>query len=260
MKRTAVSTLKATLSACLAKVKAGDEVLVMERGKPIAKLVPLAKESDRTLAHLHDLARAGLVRVGRGARSRHSWQSGPRHDEILGCLCTYPIVPTGAANRPVKKARSRGRGNCGLVGFAGRMFIGTCTPQKRGCAQYCRRRAGANGVTGSHDQLDGGGTEWVGTRTSRARAAPPPTAGSRCASVGSSPGVVSGRSNSPCFYLSRPTVTRGSSTRGVSYPSAEVVVSVPASIWQSFTTDAGGFFYIRQSATMLEPGDFILKI
>jgi prevent-host-death family protein len=74
MKRTAVSTLKATLSACLAKVKAGDEVLVMERGKPIAKLVPLARDGDGTLAHLHDLARAGLVRVGSGKLPTGFWK------------------------------------------------------------------------------------------------------------------------------------------------------------------------------------------
>jgi prevent-host-death family protein len=63
MKRTAVSTLKATLSACLAKVKAGDEVLVMERGKPIAKLVPLAKDGD-----------GGLVRVGSGKLPTGFWK------------------------------------------------------------------------------------------------------------------------------------------------------------------------------------------
>jgi prevent-host-death family protein len=74
MKRAAVSTLKATLSACLAKVKAGDEVLVMERGKPIAKLVPLAEERDGTLSHLRDLARAGLVRVGSGKLPSGFWK------------------------------------------------------------------------------------------------------------------------------------------------------------------------------------------
>jgi len=63
MKRAAVSTLKATLSACLAKVKAGDEVLVVERGKPIAKLVPLSKDSHKNDT-LRDLARAGLIRLG----------------------------------------------------------------------------------------------------------------------------------------------------------------------------------------------------
>ncbi|HEU5407170.1 MAG TPA: type II toxin-antitoxin system prevent-host-death family antitoxin [Nitrospira sp.] len=70
MKRAAVSTLKATLSACLAKVKAGDEVLVVERGKPIAKLVPLSKDSDT----LHDLARAGLVRLGTGKLPAGFWK------------------------------------------------------------------------------------------------------------------------------------------------------------------------------------------
>ena len=83
MKRTAVSTLKATLSACLAKVKAGDEVLVMERGKPIAKLVPLAKDSDGTFAQLHDLARAGLVRVGRGTLPAGFWKR-PRPKDRKG--------------------------------------------------------------------------------------------------------------------------------------------------------------------------------
>jgi hypothetical protein len=85
-------------------------------------------------------------------------------------------VPAGAANRPAKKACSKGRGDCGLMGLAGRMFIGACAPQKRGCA-----------------------------------------------SAGCSPGMVSGRSHLPYLYLSRPTVTGGSSTRGVSYPSTQVV-------------------------------------
>ena len=73
MKRTAVSTLKATLSACLAKVKAGDEVLVMERGKPIAKLVPLPKDSQEHDA-LRDLLRAGLVRSGTGKLPTGFWK------------------------------------------------------------------------------------------------------------------------------------------------------------------------------------------
>lgn len=73
MKRAAVSTLKATLSACLAKVKAGDEILVVERGKPIAKLVPLSKDSHESDT-LHDLARAGLVRLGTGKLPTGFWK------------------------------------------------------------------------------------------------------------------------------------------------------------------------------------------
>jgi len=40
MKTAAVSKLKAGLSEYLARVKAGEEVIVTERGKPIAKIVP----------------------------------------------------------------------------------------------------------------------------------------------------------------------------------------------------------------------------
>jgi prevent-host-death family protein len=74
MKSTAVSTLKATLSACLAKVKAGGEVIVMERGKPIAKLVPLPHDGEIGSAHLRDLARAGLARLGTGKLPAGFWK------------------------------------------------------------------------------------------------------------------------------------------------------------------------------------------
>jgi antitoxin (DNA-binding transcriptional repressor) of toxin-antitoxin stability system len=73
MKRAAVSTLKATLSACLAKVKAGSEVLVVERGKLIAKLVPLSKDSHESDAP-RDLARAGLIRLGTGKLPAGFWR------------------------------------------------------------------------------------------------------------------------------------------------------------------------------------------
>ena len=74
MKTAAVSTLKATLSACLAKVKAGEEVIVMERGKPIAKLVPLRRHGENGPAHLRELARAGLARLGSGKLPAGFWK------------------------------------------------------------------------------------------------------------------------------------------------------------------------------------------
>lgn len=81
MKRAAVSTIKATFSACLAKVKAGEEFLVMERGKPVAKLVPVPKETSREAStmQLRDLSRAGLVRMGTGKLPAGFWKmSRPR--------------------------------------------------------------------------------------------------------------------------------------------------------------------------------------
>jgi prevent-host-death family protein len=76
MKRAAVSTIKATFSACLAKVKAGEELLVVERGKPVAKLIPVQKgEDDKTMtAQLSELARAGLIRMGTGKLPAGFWK------------------------------------------------------------------------------------------------------------------------------------------------------------------------------------------
>lgn len=83
MKRAAVSTIKATLSACLAKVKAGEELLVMERGKPIAKLVPVPKEigKESTAVQVRELLRAGLVRVGTGKLPAGFWKMARPRDK-----------------------------------------------------------------------------------------------------------------------------------------------------------------------------------
>lgn len=83
MKRAAVSTVKATFSACLAKVKAGEELLVMDRGKPVAKLVPVSKDltGEATTAHLRELARAGLVRVGTGKLPAGFWKMARPRDK-----------------------------------------------------------------------------------------------------------------------------------------------------------------------------------
>ncbi|MFQ5520338.1 MAG: type II toxin-antitoxin system Phd/YefM family antitoxin, partial [Candidatus Methylomirabilia bacterium] len=45
MKLANVAKLKATLSEYLARVKAGEEVIVTERGKPIARIVPFTRDS-----------------------------------------------------------------------------------------------------------------------------------------------------------------------------------------------------------------------
>lgn len=42
MQTASVSQLKLSLSAYLRKVKAGEEVVITERGRPIARLLPLA--------------------------------------------------------------------------------------------------------------------------------------------------------------------------------------------------------------------------
>ena len=68
MKAAAVSKLKAALSEYLARVKQGEEVLVTERGKPIARIVPIRGGMPDD-ARRRELARRGVLRLGKGAVS-----------------------------------------------------------------------------------------------------------------------------------------------------------------------------------------------
>lgn len=54
-----VAELKARLSEYLARVQAGTEILVTERGRPVARIVPVGDGGD-----LAELERQGAVRVG----------------------------------------------------------------------------------------------------------------------------------------------------------------------------------------------------
>ncbi len=97
MKTVTVSQLKATLSRYLARVKAGEEVIVTGRGKPVAKIAPLHYDEARVPAHLLELARAGLIRLGTGKLPKGFWKI-PR-----------PADPTGAAVKGVLEERETGR-------------------------------------------------------------------------------------------------------------------------------------------------------
>ena len=97
MKTTPVSELKATLSEQLARVKAGEEVVVTERGRPIAKIVPLSSETMGLSAHMSELARNGLIRLGPGKISKDIWKL-PR-----------PVDKRGRALKALVDERENGR-------------------------------------------------------------------------------------------------------------------------------------------------------
>ena len=65
MRTAGVAKLKASLSEYLRYVKEGGEVLVTERGRPIAKIVPYTLEGDED-QHRLDLIRRGLLKPGKG--------------------------------------------------------------------------------------------------------------------------------------------------------------------------------------------------
>ena len=65
MMRTGIADLKARLSHYLGVARAGEEVLITDRGLPVAKLTPLAAIDTATPPHLLDMVRRGEVRMGR---------------------------------------------------------------------------------------------------------------------------------------------------------------------------------------------------
>ncbi|HBR17943.1 MAG: hypothetical protein A3G39_04700 [Deltaproteobacteria bacterium RIFCSPLOWO2_12_FULL_43_16] len=83
MKTAKVSELKASISEYLSKVKAGEEVLVTDRGKPIAKIIPLKRGDIEIPAHLLTLEKAGLVRIGAGRLPADFWNM-PRPKDKKG--------------------------------------------------------------------------------------------------------------------------------------------------------------------------------
>jgi prevent-host-death family protein len=97
MRKASVSQLKTTLRACLAWVKAGEEVVVTERGTPIAKIVPLAQPQAAVPAALAALVQAGLVACGTGHVPDEVW------------TLPHPKDPEGRGRRALTEERETGR-------------------------------------------------------------------------------------------------------------------------------------------------------
>jgi len=97
MRNASVSQLKATLRAYLAWVKAGEEVIVTERGTPIARIVPFAGPPTSLPASLAALEQAGLVTRGVGRVPDEVWTL-PR-----------PKDPQGLGRHTLEEERETGR-------------------------------------------------------------------------------------------------------------------------------------------------------
>jgi len=75
MQTASVSGLKASLSEYLMLVKTGEEVLLTERGKPIAKIISLRGSESTGDVRMAELERAGLARVGKGCLPDDFWRT-----------------------------------------------------------------------------------------------------------------------------------------------------------------------------------------
>lgn len=86
MKAAKVSEVKAGLSKYLARVKRGEEVVITDRGRPIAKLVPIPPDADPEMARMRDLERRGIVTIhGTGRIPPEFWEM-PMVDDPEGLL------------------------------------------------------------------------------------------------------------------------------------------------------------------------------
>jgi prevent-host-death family protein len=77
MKKASITEAKNNLSALIDSVKGGSSVLIMERGRPVARLEPVsgvAADDDRRLARL---VREGVIRPARGTASKELFTTRP---------------------------------------------------------------------------------------------------------------------------------------------------------------------------------------
>lgn len=72
-----VSQAKNTLSALLDRVKAGETVLIVDRGRPVARLAPAVSADEDATGRLSRLERAGIVRAGTGSLAPRITQTKP---------------------------------------------------------------------------------------------------------------------------------------------------------------------------------------
>ncbi len=96
MKSVPIASLKARLSEHLRAVKAGEEIVVTERGRPIARLAPVTGEGQEE-ARLALLIEAGLARLPLGPLPDDFWTL-PR-----------PADPKGRALQILLEERREGR-------------------------------------------------------------------------------------------------------------------------------------------------------
>ncbi len=88
MTHAAVSQLKASVSEYLSRVKAGEEILITDRGKPIAKIIPLQRNGDMMDNRMSHLERIGLARVGKGQMPEEIWGFPVARDSAGQALAT----------------------------------------------------------------------------------------------------------------------------------------------------------------------------
>ncbi len=103
MESAGIAELKARLSEYLLRVKAGEEVLVTDRGRPVARLVPVSAGGmgpggeEAEMARLREMEREGSIRLGSGGLPEGFFEK------------ERPTDPEGLLRKAVLEEREEGR-------------------------------------------------------------------------------------------------------------------------------------------------------
>jgi prevent-host-death family protein len=84
VKIAAVSIFKAYLREYLNQVKAGNEVVITDRGKPVARLVPISR-ANAPGESLTRMEKQGLIKIGSGRLPKKFWTL-PRAEDTKGLV------------------------------------------------------------------------------------------------------------------------------------------------------------------------------
>jgi prevent-host-death family protein len=92
-----IAELKARLSEHVRHVKGGKEVVITDRGVPVARLVPL-EPAERRATRRDRLGREGVVKLGRG-RVRKELETAPAGEPVGGDVLAALIEERRDASR-----------------------------------------------------------------------------------------------------------------------------------------------------------------
>ena len=98
MKKASVSEAKNNLSALLDRVKTGASVLIVDRGRPVARLEAVTDTTSGD-ERLIRLTRAGIIRPGRG----------PLPESVLKSVPPKPVSTTTSILQALLEERRHGR-------------------------------------------------------------------------------------------------------------------------------------------------------
>jgi prevent-host-death family protein len=67
----AIAKAKALFSRCIARARRGEEIIITDRGRPVAKLSPMNTSEEGLSPHVKDMVRTGRLRP-----PREKWDDG----------------------------------------------------------------------------------------------------------------------------------------------------------------------------------------